>query len=377
MINYKKNKTIFSIVPRSGKEKVIATIDHKDLHKFILNKVGTELSKVSEICYYPRVKDIYKELLHKTGSNEKDLIKYGKINFPPPLSHVVRDSFTILLILIAKDFTDRNDTSAALSTINLLSLHYYSNLMYKYIKYCNSDYFRSAMEKLSHNHLFVKRKTIGQSILYLSEQVYKKYKRGLLKNNFKEIYRLIIDLRNRFNQSIKSFAKHYYNISENQHATRLTSEEIPEKENLRKKIEKVSALVTRNITVYGNVDYDAAREAQRLTRFNKVLSMKYAQELSNTKYTDDLELLIMLFLSTIGSTTSKMDYISHTRKLMALKQTTKKVYYKKTLINIHTQITENLGYSDDFERLSVQSKAISRKFLAYYITIMIYDYLKG
>jgi len=376
MIRRSLKKTIVLMGP-VGKEKIIATFDHKNLHQFILNKVGQELSRVSEVCYYPRVADVYRELIHMTRSNESDLKNYGKKNFPPPLSHVVRDPYTILLILIARDFAERGDDAAALSTINLLSLRYYSNLMHKFIKFCNPDYFRTALEKLSHNHLFVTKQTIGQSILYLAQQVYKKYKDGLIAGDSHKIFRLIIDLRNRFNQSIKSFAKHYYNASENKDVTRLTNEDMPEKENQRRKIERAASGMARDVTVYGNVDLDAAREAQRLTNFNRKLSMQYAKGLSSTQYTNELELLTVIFLSSIQPEATKFQYIQHAQKLMAIKQTKRPVYFKKVLIDIHTKITASLGYTDQFEKLSVQSKAIARKFLAFYITILIYNYLQG
>lgn len=360
-----------------GREKIIATFDHKKMHRFILRKVGQELSKLSEVCYYPKIADIFKDLLHMTGAKEQDLKKYAKKHFPPPLSHVVRDPYTTLLILICRDFAERGDDAAALSVINLLSLRYYSNLMHKFIKYCNPDYFRTATERLSHNHLYVKKRTVGQSIMYLSEQVYKKRKDGLVEGDSNDIYRLIIDLRNRHNQSIKAFAKHYYNVSEEKDATRLTKEDMPEKDTFKKKVERAAENISNDVTVYRSVDYDAAREAQSISHFNKSLSMKYAKALSSTKYSDELELLIKLYLSNVPPNSTKYKYLEYTKKLMALKRTKKPIYFKKVLISLHTKITEEIGYADKYERLSVQSKAISRKFLAYYITIVIYNYLQG
>ena len=63
MYKISARQTVYSTGPE-GKEKIVAILNHKELHQFILNKVGSELSRVSEVCYYPRVSDIYRELLH-------------------------------------------------------------------------------------------------------------------------------------------------------------------------------------------------------------------------------------------------------------------------------------------------------------------------
>ena len=152
---------------------------------------------------------------------------------------------------------------------------------------------------------------------------------------------------------------------------------MPEKENTRRKIERVAGGIARNVTVYGTVDYDSAREAQKLTNFNKKLAVQYSKGLSSTKYTGELELLAVLFLSSLPPESTKFQYVQHTQKLMAIKQTKRPIYFKKILIDVHTKITEDLDYTKDFNRLSVQSKAIARKFLAFYISLLIYDNLQA
>lgn len=376
MISATPRKTfIKSIAPSTGEETVIATFDARQLHQYILQKVGIELSKLSTDCYYPNIIQLYNELLHKTGVDETQLKQYVTDNYPKEFGFVVRNPQNMLLILIAQDFIRRKDNAAALATINMLSLKMYQHLMYKYIKFCNPDYFRGVMGDLSRNHLFVQKQTIGQAILFLSKQVYSRYKDDLKADNHFRMGRMIQELRTRFNQSIKSFAKRYYEIAKNKEATRLTDEDMPQEENTKSKIERAAGLIARELTVYNNVDYDAAREAQTYSKFNRRLAVNYVKAMSSTNYTNDIDLLIKLYLSTIESASSKFDFVKHAKKLMSIKYTTKPVYFKKILIDLHRKITDELGLTNDFDKLSVQSKAVSRSFLAYYIAVVIFNHL--
>lgn len=376
MIFFSTRKTVIkSISPDTGEEKVILTIEPRSLHQWILQKVGIELSKMSEVCYYPNIINLYNELLHKVGADEKDIKDYINENYPKEFGHIVRSPENMIYVLIAQDFCRRRDDAAALATMNMFTMKMYQNLMFKYIKYCNPDYFRGVLNDLSRNHIFVQKQTIGQALLHFSEGIYTKYKNDLKNDNHMRMARMMQDLRNRLNQSIKSFTHRYMEIAKNKGATRLTNEEMPQDENANIKIERLSGIISREVTVYSQVDLDAVREAQMWSKYNKKISLEYAKGLSNTKYTNNLELLIKLYLNTIQKAGSKFDYITHARKLMAIKHTRKPVYFKKELMKLHDMITVDLGLDGDFRRLSVQSQAVSRLFLAYYIAMMIWNHL--
>jgi hypothetical protein len=379
--NLKRGPEGYEISDKSSD--VIAILDSSSLHSYMLRQTGKELQFLVEPCYYPRVASIFKELMHRTRAKEKELVKYSKIKYFNPKwklknPKLLQDPQTILLVLIAQDFVRRNDYAGAIAAFNLLALRYYTNTMFKFIKHCNENYFRSALENLSHNHLFNTRKTIGTAILYLSKEVFERYKNDMANDNAEEIVNMIYYLRTRINQSVRSFANHYYKIAEGGGATRQQIEDMPEKENIDKKLKQESSKLAKNITVYASIDKRALQAAQQITRFNRNLSVQYTEALVNTKYTEKLELalyLLMRSLTALKATESQ--YIDISKKLMSVKVSKKPVFYKKTLIEIHDQIILDLGISQKFEKFSAQSKHIARSFLSYYLTLMVFNHFNN
>jgi len=375
------SKTYIRSISANGvpEKDIIAILDSKVLHKFILRKVATELSRLNEPCYYPRIADIYKELIHQTKADINQLKTYGRRKYAAkPNWRILNDPQTILAVLVAGEFAKNNDFSAGQAVIDLIALRFYTNRMNLHIKYCNPNYFRTALDNLSHNHLYNLKKTIGASVLHLSGAVFDKYKDDLKNDNSEQIAKMITELRNRVAQSVRSFANKYYDAVERGETTRLTPEDMPEKQNVDNKIRIVSNNISREITVYHKIDDDAIVDAQKLTSFNRTLAKKYANTLTNTKYSDELELIITLYLRELQSArSSKVEYIKTARQLMAVKRSNKSIFYKKSLSLVHDKVIADLGYTEKFNSLSIQSKGISRLYLSYYITLLVHGHFNN
>jgi hypothetical protein len=377
------DSTKFHTIPRN---QVIAVVDPKSLHKYIIDKVANELQYLSEDCYYPRVSDIFKELLVRCQTTEKKLNEYADSKFKVVTStwkiknpKIVFDTQNVLLILILQEFLHIKDFAAALSTINLISLRQYSNLMHRQIRYCNPDYFRTAMNRLSHNHLYSQKKTIGNAILYLAEVILQKYKLALESDDIEKIILMLYEHRTRLSQSIKSFAEKYYAISEDKDITGVEKEELPEKQTLDKKFRLMANKISKEIAVYGLVDNDSLVVSQKITKQNSKLAREYIKTLPDTKFAEPLELAIYFFLKEIDESkaSNKLEYMEVSRKLMSIKVTNKPVYYKKIIIGIHDTIVKDLGYMKYFDRLSIQSKGMSRRFLSLYIAVLVFNFLNA
>lgn len=383
MLTYITKFGSFAMKPDATQGPVIAVLDHRKLHRLMVDKVANELQFLSNDCYYPRVADIYKELLIQTQTNEAAIQEWAKDRYTlqpwmkkSPLLH---DPKTSLLLLIIQNFLENNDISGATAAINLLSLRFYTGLMHRFFKkYCNPDYFRSALNRVSHNHLFSQKQTIGNALLHLANEILKRYKSGLAEGDVQSAVETILKLRGRISQSLRSFANKYFEVAQGEEVTRIEDEESPEKQTIEKKLRLTANRISKEVTIYGLIDHDARKTAQQLTRQNQKLAIEYVKTLSNTKYAQPLELAIFLFLKYVKekNAKSKIDFLNMSKDLMAIKVSKKPVFYKKTLIQIHDQIIMDLGYGDYFEKLSIQSKGISRRFLSYYISALVYNFLK-
>jgi len=358
--------------------KVIGILDSAALHKFMEIKIGQELGKLVEDCYYPRVADIHKELLYRTKTTDKELKKYAILKFKHPEWHNINHPSTILLVLITQFFLEKNNIAGALRSLSILALRFYTNEMHHRIRYCNKNYFRTAMEKLSHNHLFTIKKTIASAVLYLAKKTLDIYKESLINDDPENIIKMIHGLRSRIAQSARSFVQKYYEAAQEGTKTTLIPEEDirPDIETPDQKIKIVSGKITRDITVYGKVNNEAVVEAQQLTKFNRKLAKTFSKALVDPKLTNELELSIYFLLKKLRNIdNTKIEYINAAKRLMSVKVSKQVVFYKNSIAKIHDQLIKKLGLTDKFEKLSVQSKHISKSFLSYYISLTSYYFL--
>ncbi len=359
-------------------------VDSQDgilLRRYIENAVGNELAKMSQDCYYPRVSVLFKELLHKTSTNEKMLKDYSKMRWPKYKWNLLHDPYTTLLILIVQYFlNEKKDHEGAMWTFNLFAIRTYSNTMFKYIKKgCNPDYWKVAMERISHSHIFRQKKTIGNSVLYFSNKVYAKFKPSLIKDDAEDIKDCIYYIKSRINQSLRSFYRHYYKAREDQQKIKSRSaEDIYDKDSFENNIRNFADRVSKDMCVYGKVNKEAINQARNLTKFNRMLSEKYTTALHNSRLSEQVETLFVLMFKGLSSTDQvcSVKFLDHVKRLMAVKTSNKPVYFKKNLVILHDQhIIPDLELQDWFGNLSIQTKKVARDYLAYYLAFFIRSYI--
>lgn len=369
---------------------VVAEINLPELHRFILNKISVEFSNMVENCYYPKIADIYRELLYMTHTNEKDLRKYSKEKYLTVFSYsgkfqLLHDPYTTLLIIIIQEFLKKKDFAAAQAAFHLFSLRYYTNSFHKMTtpagsrkSFCNKPAFQSALESLSKNHMFVKQKTIPNAIMYYSVNVMKTHLNNLMTDNAAGLFKMIYSLKTTIMQSMRSFAKAYY---EEYERGNISNEKEDGSQNVDQsheiKLKNFISQIASDICIYGKVDTTAALNASQLLKFNKKLSIEYSQKLTIPQFKDDIETALYLILkdSKDISHIKSTEFLDYVQKLMSIKVTKAEVYFKKSIDNIHNGIINLLGLHPWYDKLSIQSKAISRNFVAYYLVFYLRNVL--
>lgn len=365
---------------------LVSQIDHKALHSFIINKISVEFSNMVENCYYPKIAEIYRDLLHMTHSNEADLLSYSKAKYPGKESYkLLHDPITTLLVLITQEFLRKKDIAAAESTFHLFALRSYTNSLHKMTtpggsrkSFCNADAFQNALERLSKNHMFVKQKTIPNSVLYYSRAMFKMYAKDLLNDNADKLALMIYALKTRIMQSMRSFFEQYYETFKEKTMSKSEIEGRAEYDSSHEtKLKGFISKITNDMTVYGKVDPDAVNEAAGLIKFNRKLSEQYAKKLSTPEFSEKLETVLYLLLKDVRdiSAIKTNEFLEHIQKLMSIKVTKQELYFKKVISDIHLEIIKLLGLSDWYNKLSVQSQSISRNFIAYYLAFFLRKYV--
>ncbi len=370
-------------------EAIVSEIDHKKLHLYIIKVIGTEFAGMVENCYYPKVSKnskLYRDLLHMTRSRESMLSRYSKEKYTGTKAKfkLLHDPYTTLLILIVQDFLRHKDIAGAEAAFHLFSLRTYTNSLYKmttpkgsHQKICNDNYFQSALDRLSRNHMFVKQKTIPNSIMYYSRVVMKRYMKALIEDDAEGLAAMIYEIKSRIMQSMRSFFGKYYQARDEKDLIVKSKEEMDYDLTHEKKLRTFVNRIATDMCVYGKVDDKATLNAAMLIKFNKKLSVEYSKTLSNPKFTNEIDIALFLMVKDMKdiSLIKSTKFLDHIQRMMAIKVTKKTVYFKKTVSDIHEQVIRQLKLEDWYNRLSIQSKSISRNFIAYYLAFYIRRYV--
>lgn len=369
---------------------IVSEINLPELHRFILNKISVEFSNMVENCYYPKVADIFRDLLHMTNSNEKDLKAYSKQKYASKLKYMAKfqllhDPYTTLLIIIVQQFLKSKDVAAAQAAFHLFSLRYYTNILHKMTmppgsrkSVCNSEAFQSAIDGLSKNHMFVKQKTIPNSIMYYSNAIFKIYHTALIKDDALELFQMIYALRTRIMQSMRSFMTKYYEAHKEGHLTKEREDGSQKGDPTHEhKLKNFITTIASDMCVYGKVDAEAAMQSSKLIKFNRKLAVEYSTKISNPQFKDKIETVLYLLLKDAHDVDviKSNEFLDFVQKLMSIKVTKQEIYFKKLVTEIHDEVIIILKLQKWYNDLSVQSQAISRNFVAYYIVFYLRNYL--
>jgi len=356
-------------------------IDISRLRRYMLRTAGEELSKLVEPCYYPPVKKHFYEILNMVGLKEKDIKEFRNRFYKeigPKAGLLVRELQTNLLIFTMFVALRKRDRVLYQATINYMGIRYYSNLMHKQIPYCNPEVFKYALEHLTKTHLFAREKTIPNAIMFLSREMVKRHTPSIQAADPDKIADFILVYRHRISQSIKSFAELYYRAAKEGVAIKkpYEPEEGMEDPAELQKVEKASRVIdqiVKKITVYKEVDKKAIDEAKKLTKISAVLAQQIANTIADLKYSDDIKMILHLFLKNVTSVKQicGKDYYDYVKKLMAIKRLGNRVSFKQVVGDTLMKVAVDLDYVDRYDRFTTQTKFVINLYLAYYITMVL------
>lgn len=380
-------KRTFVIKSLVDDKKIISVIDLDYLYRYIVNHVSLEFSNLIESCYYPKTSNIFKDLLHMCNTNEKLLLQYSMEKYGPQRSQfkLVHDPYTTLLVLITQKYLEVNNLMGAQATFHLFSLRTYSNTLYHFTTskrsgnkkaLCLPDVFQSALESLSQNHMFRKKQTIAASIIYFSNDVFTKFKTALIEDDSNKIFSMIYSLKNRIKQSIRSLMNKYYDIYKKK-TSNTTGDEQDWDTTKETKLKAFINKIAEDMCIYRKRNSVAIQQATSITKFNRKLAIQYAENLAQPAFIENIKLGYYLLLKSLPDLqiikqTKFLDYI---RSLMAIKSTKQQVYFKKVIDDIQLMLVDKLQLQNWYNGLTIQSKSVSRNFIAYYMAIYLRYYV--
>jgi hypothetical protein len=352
----------------------------RQLKALITGYTAKEFDALSEPCYYPRTKLAYHEILRSMKLTDKDAKEFVKRQYKGTKAEkwiLWQDPATNLLIVIMHLFILHRDLAAFKTTVAYYMFFQYGRLMHKQLLYCDENIFRYTIDTLTKTHLFVREKTIANSLYYLAAEVRKRYELDIQRWNVNGIIDFIGASRHRISQSVKSFVQNYYKVKEAGSSIKTIKDTPDEEGNVYQQTSmdrgksKIDEAI-KKLTIYKVVDKRALNEAKKLSKIKASIAELIANEMVNVEYADSVRMILNLYLKELKNANDLCGsgYERYLRSLMAVKRSNAMVYFKQQVNLLLMKVLSNLKIEKQYLSYTSQTQFIINLFLASYITMI-------
>lgn len=355
-------------------------INDSAFRNYIIKIVAKNISSIAQPCHYPQLKRHYYEILRMTGLTERDIKAFTKrrwVNRKEAKFAIHSESIANFYVFLLQYFLKKRDVVTYKHLMIFFIIRYYANLMRKMFKYCNEDVFKYALENIAKTHLFVREKTISNALVHISNDMIRRWTKGLSQNNLDDISKFMQDSRTRISQSIKSFAEVYYKTHEQGKGFKSEPESDNPEDNFQNltntNLNKLAEKLTKKIIVYRHVDPKAQEEARQLTKIKSSIATQLTSKLTNIKFSDNIKIIYKLFLKDVKSVKDicGKEYYIYIRKRMGVKRTTEQIYLKQQVSILTSNLIKEFNYQQQYNKLTKQTQYLINLYLAYYITLLL------
>ena len=357
-----------------------SNITPSNLQRVLLKITSSDVNNLSQPCYIPGHKKEYITLLNATGLTDKDIKDFAKRTYKGTIAqgfNIANEPGTNLLLFIMWYALRKRNKTLYHSTLVYHMIRQYGHTMMRHFKqFCNEEVFSYALETLTKTHLFSREKTIANSLFHLARELQKQYTRDIQTFNVDGIIKFISGSRHRIAQSVRSFAQHYYRAYKAGDALKTQVDETDPETNAyqlqtQERGKKVIDATVKKLTVYKTIDDKAMEEAKKITKIKPVIADLIIRELKDIKYSDEIRLILQMFVKEISNASMFCgnDYYTYVRKLMAVKRTRARVYFKQQINILLMRIFKNIRYTKTFNSYTSQTQFIIHSYLAYYLTL--------
>lgn len=361
-----------------------SNINEKNLQRVVLKITSSDVNNLSQPCYMPGHKKEYFMLLNATGLTDKDIKEFAKRTYKGTIAqsfNITNEPATNLLLFIMWYALKIKNETLYHGTMVYHMARQYGHVMKRHFKqFCNPEVFEYTMETLTKTHLFYREKTIANSLFHLAKELEKKYTKDIKTFNIDGIIQFVSVSRHRISQSVKSFAEHYYRAWKSGDAMKVQGDQSDEEadqnfqqQQKQERGKKIIDTAINKITVYREIDNVALTKSIQLTKIKTSIASTILKELQNIKYTDDLRIILQLFIKEINnkSMLCGVGYEKYIRKLMSVKRTNSIVYFKQQVNILTRNIMKATNYLKTYENYTNQTQFMINSFIAFYLTMIV------
>lgn len=353
----------------------------KNLTKYLNSLVGNEFNRILEPCYQPKFSKYYHELCVLTGYNEdisKKFLSGLKLTYIKKFPIFV-DKINMMLLMSSLFYGYNDKPNLSKLFYYALSIKNYGNLTFRYLKFCNPEYWSMSQDMLSKKHLISIKGGISPMIMYISDEVYRKFEYKIKKDSLTEIdlISIVYEMRTRLNQSFKSFMKSYFNVSNNYNKMKQKSSTIEKKDSESRigEVEETNLLITlpgklsEYMCTYGQIDLKAMGESLRTYNINKYVAESLVKEFSKIEHKNDINFIYVLIVKSENPKNfcNKHKMTTFTKSIVSDKIKFGNYSLRKTISNL---IDENA-------LISTSVKNINKNVLIGFMSMYFITYLKN
>ena len=359
------------------KAKINDAIFKREVPKIVAYNLGA----LVEPCFYPDHKKHFYEFLKYAGLTERDVKEFTKEKWKGTKWASFKthnQPIANFLVFLMQYFLKKRDLKTYQYLMFFYIIRHYSNLMHIHFKYCIPETFKYALETLTKTHLFSREKTIPSALVFIAKDMIRRYTKAFVKNDIDQIAYFMTDSRTRVSQSMKSFSSTYHNAAAR--GLGIGTDELPSDEeeekitNIQTKEtgEKLIHQVVRKIVTYRFVDQKSFEQAKKLSKINNTLATLLLQKINNTKYMDNIRIILKLFVRDLKNINSICgnDFNTYVRNLMSVKRTKMRIYFKQQVNLLLLELIKELRYSQKYSKMTSQTQFSVNLFLAYYLTMI-------
>jgi len=352
-----------------------------ELSKLITRLAATEISAISQPCYFPPLKKAYNEILMETGLTDTDVKSFIHRMLSETTSadfKVMKDPPTILLLIIMHVFIKKRDYQSLSDALVYHMVRQYSHVMNRqFPKYCNQEVFSYALNNLTKTHLFIREKTIANSLVYLAKEVLRRFAPTIQKWDVEQLVQFVYISRHRISQSVKSFAETYYRADKEGYGIRTQIEPSEDDEGnntfqyqIVERGKKSIDDIVKKITVYRYVDKNALENALKFTSIKIDIANSILREISHPQYAEEIRMALNLYIKKMEEKNQLCGskYVLYVKSLMVIKRTTETVYFKKQVVDLLIHILRNVKMLPLYNSSTNQGQFNLAVFLALYLT---------
>lgn len=282
----------------------------RSLNSYLLKVLGYEFSNIVSPCYFPIMVKYWNDLKSYSGIDESDLRAFIKILRDSTRSEhgdvvkqsdlaIISDKITCLLTMSIIYYARIRKFDTVKILMYVLAIRFYSNVIHKMFKFCKSDIWEEALQKISQKHLFKTNNGIQNTLVYLSNTLFDKHINMLLNydSSPKQIIDYVYELRQRISQSFRSFAVKYYELEKisTEHKKQGTEYlQAGEESSLQSNINILSQKFAESICTYGQIDKIAYIKAIDRSKINRDVALSLIGDLSIVNNREDVRFVYIL-----------------------------------------------------------------------------------